>query len=152
MEGLERVLRQHDFLKDLSPDEARFLVSCAKNVRVPAGELLMREGREANVFYLIRIGRIALEVLVPGRGLVQMENLGPGDVLGLSWFVPPYRETLDARTLEPVVAIAFDARCLRDKLDTDHDLGFAIARRLFEQAYRRLARVRLQRLDLYQAG
>ncbi len=151
MEGLERLLRQHDFLNDLSVEQAQFLVSCAKNLRFHAGDFLLREGREAAAFYLLRVGRVTLEVDVPGKGPLQMESLGPGDVLGLSWLIPPYREHLDARAVEPVVAIAFDCRCLRDKFETDHDLGFHLTRRLFEHAYRRLERVRLQRLDVYQA-
>jgi CRP/FNR family cyclic AMP-dependent transcriptional regulator len=150
MEGLERLLREHDFLKDLSADQARFLVSCVRNVRFAAGQFLLREGGEASVFYLLRRGRVALEIHVPGRGTVQMESLGPGDVLGLSWFIPPYREHLDARATESVVALAFNGQCLRDKLEADHELGFALARRLFEQAYHRLERVRLQRVDVYQ--
>jgi len=149
VEGLERILREHDFLKELSAEQARFLVSCARNVRFAAGEFLLREGMEARMFYLLRRGRIALEIDVPGRGPVQMESLGAGDVLGLSWFIPPYREHLDARALESVVALAFEGQCLRDKLEADHDLGYALSRRLFEQAYHRLERVRLQRLDLY---
>ncbi len=149
MENLERLLREHDFLRELSAEQASFLVSCARNVRFAAGEFLLREGSEGSTFYLLRRGRVALEIFVPGHGPMQMESLGGGDVLGLSWFIPPYREPLDARAVEPVVALAFDARCLRDKLDADHDLGFALARRLFEQAYHRLERVRLQRLDLY---
>lgn len=151
MEGLERLLREHEFLKDLSAEQATFLVGCAKNVPFRAGAFLLREGQDASVFYLIRAGRVALEISVPGRGTVQMESLGPGDVLGLSWLVPPYRSQLDARAVEPVVALVFDGQCLRDKLDADHDLGFVLARRMFVQAYRRLERVRLQRLDLYTA-
>ncbi len=151
MEGLERLLREHEFLKELSAEQASFLVGCAKNVRFGAGEFLLREGHDASVFYLIRRGHVALELNVPGRGPVQMESLGPGDVLGLSWLVPPYRAQVDARAVEPVVALAFDGGCLRDKLDADHDLGFTLARRMFEQAYRRLERVRLQRIDVYAA-
>lgn len=149
VEGLERILREHDFLKDLSLEQARFLVSCARNLHYATGDFLLREGTDPTAFYLLRRGRVALEIHVPGRGTVEMESLGPGDVLGLSWLVPPYREHLDARAVEPVVAIAFDCQCLRNKLDADHDLGYALARRLFEHAYHRLERVRLQRLDLY---
>lgn len=149
MEGLERLLREHAFLKDLSVEQARFLVGCAKNVRFGAGEFLMREGRDASMFYLIRRGHVVLEVEVPGRGPVQLERLGPGDVLGLSWLVSPYRAQLDARAVEPVVALVFDGQCLRDKLEADHELGLTLTRRMFEQAYQRLGRVRLQRLDVY---
>ena len=151
MEDLERLLRDHNFLKGLSESHTRLMVSCAKNVRFARGEFLLREGREATTFYLVRVGNIALEVNVPGRGVVLMETVGPDDVLGLSWLIPPYHFHLDARAVEPVVALAFDGTCLRGKMEADHDLGFALTKRLFEKAYRRLERVRLQRLDLYKA-
>jgi CRP-like cAMP-binding protein len=151
MENLERLLRAHDFLNGLSEEHTRLLVSCAKNVRFDVGAFLLHEGREATTFYLVRAGQVALEVDVPGKGIVQMETVGPGDVLGLSWLIPPYRSHLDARAVEPVVALAFDGTCLRGKMESDHDLGFTLTKRLFEKAYRRLERVRLQRLDVYKA-
>jgi CRP-like cAMP-binding protein len=151
MEDLERLLLEHDFLKGLSEEHTRLLVSCAKNVRFGPGDFLLQEGREATTFYLVRAGHVALEVNVPGKGVVQMESVGPGDVLGLSWLIPPYRLHLDARAVEPVVALAFDSTCLRGKMESDHDLGFALTKRLFEKAYRRLERVRLQRLDVYKS-
>jgi CRP-like cAMP-binding protein len=151
MEDLERLLREHDFLRGLSAEHTRLLVSCAKNVRFATGEFLLREGSEATTFYLIRVGHVALEVDVPARGIVRMETVGPDDVLGLSWLIRPYRSHMDARSVEPVVALAFDGACLRGKMETDHDLGYTLAMRLFEKAYARLERVRLQRLDVYGA-
>jgi hypothetical protein len=43
MEDLERLLREHDFLKGLSEAHTRLLVSCAKNVRFAAGDFLLHE-------------------------------------------------------------------------------------------------------------
>jgi CRP-like cAMP-binding protein len=149
MEDLHRVLEEHDFLKALSADQTGVIVSCVKNHRFRAGDFLMREGQEADVFYLLRTGRVALEIDVPGRGPVQMESLGPGDMLGVSWLVPPRREHVDARALEPVVALAFDGACLRGKMDADPALGYALTRRILAATYKRLERVRLARLDVY---
>lgn len=151
MEDLERLLREHDFLKDLSPEGIRVLVGCAKNLRFEPGRLLLREGEDADVFYLVREGRVALELHVPGRGDVRMETLGPGDVVGLSWLFPPAKVHLDARAVVPTIALAFDAACLRRKMAEDHDLGYALTRRLLAAAYQRLQRVRLQRVDVYAA-
>jgi CRP-like cAMP-binding protein len=152
MEDLERLLREHIFLKGLSEEHTRVLVSCAKNVRFNPGDFLLHEGAEATTFYLVRVGHVALEVNVPGKGVVQMESVGPEDVLGLSWLIPPYRSHLDARAAESVVALAFDATCLRGKMEADHELGYALTKRLLLEAYRRLERVRLQRLDVYRAA
>jgi CRP-like cAMP-binding protein len=149
VEDLERLLREHEFLTGLGVAHTRLIVSCARNVRYATGDFLLREGGEATSFHLIRVGRVALEINVPGRGPVQMESVGPGDVVGLSWLLRPYRNHLDARAMEPVVALSFDGTCLRAKMEDDHELGYVLTRRLFEKAYQRLERVRLQRIDVY---
>jgi CRP-like cAMP-binding protein len=151
MEDLGRLLREHEFLRDLSEEHMQLMLGCAKNVRFGTGDFLLREGLPATTFYLVRLGRVSLEIAVPGKGPVRMETVGPGDVVGLSWLMPPYRLHLDARAIEPVVALAFDGTCLREKMEADHDLGYALSRRLFEKACQRLERVRLQRLDVYKA-
>ena len=151
MEDLERLLSEHEFLKGFSEAQTRLLVSCAKNLRFKPGDFLMREGDAANTFFLIRAGHVTLEIHVPGKGALQMESVGPGDVLGLAWLVPPYRVDFDGRAVEPVVALAFDGACLRRKVEADHDLGYALTKRLYEKTLLRLQHVRLQRLDVYKA-
>lgn len=151
MENLERLLREHRLLDHLSAEEAALLVGCAKNLRFEPGEFLLREGQPADTFYLVRKGRVALEIAVPGKSPVQMESLSEGDMIGLSWLVPPYRAELDARAVEPVVALAFDGKCLRGKFESDHDLGYALLRRVLEETIKRLQRVRMQRLDIFKA-
>jgi CRP-like cAMP-binding protein len=152
VEDLHRVLERHDFLRGLTTEQARVLVSCVRNVRFAGGEFLLREGQPADVFYLLRAGRVALEVYVPGRGSIQMEQLGANDMLGLSWLVPEHRSHLDARALETTVGLAFDGACLRGKMDLDPALGYALTLRILAETYRRLERVRLARVDVYQGA
>jgi CRP/FNR family transcriptional regulator, cyclic AMP receptor protein len=152
MEDLQRVLREHAFLEGLSAEQDAVLVGCAKNVRFEPGDLLLREGDAADTFFLLRVGEVALELHVPGRGAVQMEKLGPGDVLGLSWLSPPHRVQLDARAVWPVVALAFDGACLRRKMEADPRLGFVLVKKVLAETIKRLQRVRLQRADVYKAG
>jgi CRP-like cAMP-binding protein len=152
VENLERVLREHEFLKGLSAEQTALMVECAKNLRFAAGDFLLREGDAADTFFLVRAGEVSIELHVPGRGVVQMERLGPGDVLGLSWLFPPYRVQLDARAVGPVIALGFDGTCLRRKMDADAQLGFALLKRVLVETIKRLQRVRLQRVDLYKVG
>ena len=148
MEDLHRVLEQHRFLEMLTPAQTRFLVACAKNVRFHEGQLLLHEGERADVFYLLRAGHAVVEIDVPGRGAVRMESLGPSDMLGVEWLVSR-RVHFDARAIDDVVALAFDGACLRDKMDRDPALGFALTRRMLEETYKRLEHVRLARVDVY---
>ncbi|HVC82266.1 MAG TPA: cyclic nucleotide-binding domain-containing protein, partial [Chloroflexota bacterium] len=69
------------------------------------GELLPQEGEEATRFYLIRGGRVRLEIYTPERGLIVIQTLSEGDVLGWSWLAPPYRWSLDAQAIELTRAI-----------------------------------------------
>ncbi len=80
----------------------------------------------------------------PGRGAVQFETLGEGEIVGLTWLLPPYRWGYDARAIELMRAIALDATCLRDKCEADHDLGYALMKRFLPVLVQRLQATRLQ--------
>ena len=149
METLERVLLEHPFMKELSEEHVRFLVGCAKNVRFEPGQYLIREGEDEGTFYLVREGTVSLEAHVPGKSPATVETLGSGDVLGVSWMFPGTKASIDARARDLVLAFALDGACMRAKADADHDLGLALARRLLHLTYRRLQRLRLQKLDVY---
>ena len=149
--GLERILREHPFFADLSEEFCTLVCSCAKNVRFEAGQYLFRESEPANEFYLIRHGRVAFELHAPDRGAVTFQTLGEGEIVGVSWLIPPYRWTFDARALTLVRAIAMDATCLRQKCEADHDLGYDMMKRFMPVLIQRLQATRLQILDVYGA-
>jgi CRP/FNR family cyclic AMP-dependent transcriptional regulator len=152
VESLERILAAHPFFEGMEQRHLRVLVDCASNVRFEAGEVIFREGEEANQFYLIRHGRVAVEVSSPGRGPVIIQTLGEGDVLGWGWMIPPYRWRFDARAVELTRAIALDGRCLRERSEEDHDLGFQLMKRAAHVMEERFQATRLQLLDIYGHG
>jgi CRP/FNR family transcriptional regulator, cyclic AMP receptor protein len=149
VDGLERIVREHPFFAGLEEEFGRLVCGCAKNVRFDAGRYLFHEGEPANEFYLIRHGRVALELTGPGRGPVTFQTLGEGEIVGVSWLIPPYRWTFDARALTLVRAIAIDAACLRQKCEADHDLGYELMKRFLPILIQRLQATRLQILDVY---
>ena len=62
MEGLERIIKEHPFFAGLDLGFCALICGCAKNVRYEAGQYLFHEGEPANEFYLIRHGRVSLEL------------------------------------------------------------------------------------------
>jgi CRP-like cAMP-binding protein len=149
MEGLERIIGEHPFFEGLDQAYTDLIAGCGKNVRFEPGEYLFREGGPADEFYLVRHGRVALELPTPGSGAVTFQTLNPGDVVGVSWLVAPYRWSYDARAEEQVRAISLDAKCLRGKCDKDHDLGYELMTRFVPMLAQRLHATRLQVLDVY---
>lgn len=148
-EGLAALFHAHPFFAGLDADALALIEGCAANVVVAAGDYVYREGEPADHFYLIRFGRVALEVFVPDRPPIVVETLKAGDLLGWSWLVPPYRNGFDARAVELARLLRLDAACLRAKMDRDPALGYALHKRFAPVVAARLAAARRQLIDLY---
>lgn len=149
MENLEKILSDHPFMKGLESKYLKLIVGCASNVRFDAGTPIFREGEDADQFYIIRHGRVALEVHDGGRGPIPVETLGEGDILGWSWLVPPYKWRFDAHAVDLTRAIALDGKCLRKKCLEDHSLGYELLMRLMPVITDRLQATRIQLMDVY---
>jgi CRP-like cAMP-binding protein len=149
MEGLERIVLEHPFFAGLGPEFGAAISGCARNLRFAAGEYLFREDEPANEFYLIRHGTVALELHAPGHVAIVIATLREGDILDGAWLVPPYRWSFDGRAAELVRVLGVNARCLRDKCEADHDLGYELMKRFVGAMGERLRATRLQVLDVY---
>jgi CRP-like cAMP-binding protein len=149
MEGLEHIIKDHPFFAGLEEGFCKLVCSCAKNVQFDAGQYVFHEGEPADQFYLLRHGRVALQITSPGRGALIFQTVGEGEIVGVSWLIPPYRWAYDAKALELTRAIAMDAACLRQKCEADHDLGYQMMKRFMPVLVQRLHATRMQILDLY---
>ena len=149
MEGLEHIVLAHPFFAGFEAELGQVVSGCARNLRFDAGQYLFHEAEPANEFFLIRQGAVALEILPPGQPPVVIATEHEGEIVGSSWLMPPYRWRFDARTIELTRAIGIDARCLRDKCEADHHLGYELMKRMLPVIARRLDEARLQLLDVY---
>ncbi len=149
METLERIIAEHPFFAGLESYYMALVVGCASNIRFAPGAYIFKEGGEANEFYLIRTGKVALEVFAPPHKPIIVATLGEGEILGWSWLLPPYQWKFHAHAVESTRAIALDGKCLRTKCEQNHDLGYEFLKRFAQIIERRLEATRLQLLDVY---
>lgn len=146
---IRALLARHEFFRDIGPEAVAFIAGCGTNVSFDAGQYLFREGDPADHCYVIRTGRVALEIYGAERGSLMLDSVTEGDLVGTSWLFPPYRWELDARAVEPVRAVQLNAGCLRAKCDQDPALGYELMKRLAQVWRRRMQSARLRLLDLY---
>jgi CRP-like cAMP-binding protein len=149
VDAIGRVLHEHPVFNGLTEDEKALVAGCASLQVFPPGTYIYREDRPAENFYLIRHGRVALEVYVPARAPIIVDTLRDNDPLGWSWLIPPYHTHFDARALDLTRVICFDAACLRDKMEENHTFGYALYKRMVPVIASRLAAARRQLIDLY---
>lgn len=151
MQTLEPILANHPFFQGVEPRYMQLIIGCASNVRFPARSFIFREGEPASTFYIVRHGKVALEILAAQPGGRVIQTIEDGDVLGWSWLFPPYRWHFSARVIEETRAIALDGVCLREKAEADHNFGFELMKRVAQIMVDRLQAARLQMLDIYGA-
>lgn len=149
MQTMEEVLGSHPFFAGLNAGAMRLIAGCASNVHFAEGEFLFEEGHEANQFWVIRRGRVAMQLESPGRGAIVTDTMDEGEMVGWSWLVPPYRFFADGRAVTPVSATALDGACLRGKCEADPELGYQLLKRVTSVMYQRLQSTRIRLLDLY---
>ena len=135
----------------LSPAQRAEAAATARPVSYPEGIRLFDEGQDAKGCWLIQTGQVALQSDVPGRGPVTVHTLGPGDMLGWSWLVPPHHWHFTAVTRTPVSALVLDTAALRGLADRDPALGYPLLLGVLEAALSRLQATRWRLLDLYRS-
>jgi CRP/FNR family cyclic AMP-dependent transcriptional regulator len=146
---LTDVFGNHAFLKGLGQRHLMLLASGVRPVKFAPGAYLVREGETARSFYLIQSGHVTLAMHPPGHKSVPVQTVGPGEVVGWSWLVPPHRWRFDCQANDEVHALAFDAEWLREKCEQDHELGYQLLKHLVNIMAARLTATRLQLLDMY---
>jgi CRP/FNR family transcriptional regulator, cyclic AMP receptor protein len=135
----------------LSPAHLRLISAAALPGPFGPGERVFREGAPARGCWLIHSGCIALDLVVPGRGPVVVQTLGPGDVLGWSWLLPPYQWHFGAVAVRPTTMTELDTGQLRLLAEQDSQFGYALTLSLFQACAQRLQATRARLLDLYRS-
>lgn len=144
---LLKYLASHTIFSDLKPDHLQLLAQHAKDESVDAGHLLFRQGESAEQFYIVREGEIQVEVpSINGPALV-VQSLGPDEVLGWSWLIPPYRWTFEAKAKADTTLYRFDGRALLALCDEDPAFGYALLKRFAGLMSQRLQAARTRMMD-----
>jgi len=147
--ALVDVLRASPFTAGLGGGERRLLSSFARIVTAGTDEILIREGESTPYLGILVSGRVALRMRLPGRPPITVMTVEPGDIVGWSAVLAPYRATSTVIAVEPTELIALDSAPLRLALESDEDLAAALYPRILRSVARRLEGTRLQLLDVF---
>ncbi len=132
---------QPDFLRGVSDEAAQRVMSLGSPIRLASGQVLFDLGDPADrLFQLVR-GRIALSLPMQIRHRnedIVVEEKGPGDTLGWSALVEPYRFTLRASAMVDSELLAFPRTELFAYFGANPATGFAISLNVASVIGRRL--------------
>ena len=109
---------------------------------------LFDEGGLADQCWVVVSGCVVVDALAPGRGRVGVQSIGPGELVGWSWLVPPYRWHFGATVVSPTRAVVVDTAALRDLSGDDPAFGYQLSLILIDALLNRLQATRIRLLDL----
>src|ERR1700677_4073751 len=147
---LAEAIAAHRFAADMKPEHLKRLVDVATFKRFEPDEVIFKEGDQANRFYLISEGKIAMESRGDGESAPLVQFVSEGEVLGWSWVFPPYYWHFDARAVTPTSAILFYGTRLREQCEEDPVFGYDLMKRVAAIVIKRLQITRVQLLQLQQ--
>jgi len=140
-------LKDIDLLERFSPLCRRQLASLATSKVFLPGSCIFQEGDHERHVYVVAEGEVILEIKVPSIGVVQVHQIGPGDLLGWSPILGRGWMTATARALTPCRLIALDAEQVRGLAENDTRFGMEFFRSMASALADRLRATRLQLPD-----
>lgn len=136
-------------LANLSRTQRAAIAGVSRHETYEPGTRLIDEGRPADQCWVVTAGCVLVDADIPGNGRVGVQSIGPGELLGWSWLVPPYRWHFGATVVTPTSAVVIDVKQLRTLFEADPALGYQLSLVLIEALLNRLQATRIRLLDLY---
>jgi CRP-like cAMP-binding protein len=130
---IKEFLRNSLLFENLTEDELDIVSELGREEVYEAGETIVREGVEINRLYIVKEGRVVIEVTLrlgsgPGRQGV-IDVISEGRIFGW-WGRKPYTLLESARCIEKTTVIVLDGLALWGLLEQDNVMGYKVMKRL----------------------
>ncbi len=146
-------IQEHSFFANFDSKYLPCIADVASEACLYAGYYFFREGETADLFYLIHSGRVELSLSDEIHGTkTVLQNLGEGDVVGISWIIPPYKRRFDAKALSQTYVTVIDGRKLRELCEINKALGYDLLKRFISVFLDRLTKFKTVSKDIYKVS
>jgi CRP/FNR family transcriptional regulator, cyclic AMP receptor protein len=143
----KKYLSNHKFFSGLSDDILECLCECSTMFAIKKGQILFRQGENADKFYIIRNGRISIQMPAIMGPNLEIQNLGKDQVLGWSWLISPYKWNFQAMPEEDSELLMFDGIALLARCDQEPRFGYELLKKFAALMSMRLDAARQKMMD-----
>jgi CRP-like cAMP-binding protein len=142
-------IAQSELFGGLAAGFIDFLAAQATMRQVRKDEVLFAHGDRAGHFYLVSSGHISVEVAAITGPELELQDLGPGAVVGWSWLIPPHRWSFNARAKSPAEVIEFDGKAVLARCEQDPRFGYELLKRFAALMSQRLNFARQKMMEAW---
>ncbi|MCK5235336.1 MAG: cyclic nucleotide-binding domain-containing protein [Deltaproteobacteria bacterium] len=142
-----------EFFKDLAEKEIKDISKLSEVVELKAGEVVFTEGDTAKGLYVLKSGKVSIEMSVSGEDRMSLYTVTKeGETFGWSALVEPFDMTASARCVEDSVLVVVSGEKLREYIQEDFHAGYLIMKRIARMMSRRVKTTRIQLLHSHYGG
>ena len=124
-----KYLSTHEFFSEFNDDDLKFLCECSSTYEIKMGHILFRQGETADKFYLIRNGRISLQMPAIMGPTLEIQTLDKDQVLGWSWLISPYKWNFQAKAEEDSELLQFDGVAILARCEQEPKFGYELLKK-----------------------
>jgi CRP/FNR family cyclic AMP-dependent transcriptional regulator len=127
----KEVFKDCEVFAALSNDELEKLVSSASEKQYEAGEYIFREGESADELFVLKEGRVVLQMALPNsqgkiRRRVSFDVVSANDVFGWPAIIEPYSHTLASMCLVNAKVLSINGNNLRLFLQDNPSVAYEV--------------------------
>jgi CRP/FNR family transcriptional regulator, cyclic AMP receptor protein len=145
--AMRQQLAANGFFAGLAPEFLDFLAAHAKTRAFKELEVAFHFGERAQSFFLVTSGHLSIEVAAIEGPALELQNLGPGSVLGWSWLIAPHRWAFQARATTPATLIEFDGDAVLAECEANPKFGYEVLKRFSALMSDRLRHARQRMIE-----
>lgn len=146
-EKIRQTIAENAFFSTLSDDGIDFLAANAKDKHLAEGKVLFHRGDAARHFYLLSKGHLSLEIPAIEGPALELQDIGPGEIAGWSWLIPPHRWHFQARARTAIDYLEVDGEAVLAHAEADPRFGYELVKRFSALMSERLEFARQKMMD-----
>jgi CRP/FNR family transcriptional regulator, cyclic AMP receptor protein len=122
-------LSAHAFFNGFSGDTLLYLCENSSEFAIKKGQILFEQGEYADKFYVVRSGRIAIQMPAIMGPSLEIQTLGKDQVLGWSWLISPYKWSFQALPEEDSELLMFDGIAILTRCEEEPRFGYELLKK-----------------------
>jgi len=146
-QSITEYLSAHEFFSGFSNDDLKFLCEYSSTREIKKGQILFLQGENADRFYVVRNGRISLQMPAIMGPALEIQTVDEDQVLGWSWLISPYQWNFQTKAEDDSELLQFDGAAILARCEQDPKLGFELVKKFAALMSVGLNAARLKMMD-----
>ncbi len=146
-QSITEYLSSHEFFSGFNDDILKFLCQCSSMHEIKKGQILFRQGENADKFYVVRNGYISIQMPAIIGPNLEIQALGKNQVLGWSWLISPFKWSFQAMAEEDSELLMFDGVAILARCEQEPKFGYELLKKFAGLMSMRLDAARQKMMD-----